>query len=111
MRYYIFENIQGDSTAARLALADLAEDHPEFYQEISRRENIVKMILQSDAAAPMLRRIADLENRIALVDLRLNAADALALTPAQRQALWRERVNLMQSLLQVEYAQLQSPGY
>lgn len=55
--------------------------------------------------------IADLEDRIALVDLRLNAADALDLTPAQRQALWRERVNLMQSLLQVEYAQLQSPGY
>ena len=55
--------------------------------------------------------IADLEDRIALVDLRLNAADALELTPAQRQALWRERVNLMQSLLQVEYAQLQSPGY
>ena len=33
-------------------------------EEISRRENIVKMILQSDAAAPMLRRIADLENRL-----------------------------------------------
>lgn len=55
--------------------------------------------------------IADLEDRIALVDMRLNAADALQLTPAQRQALWRERVNLMQSLLQVEYAQLQNPGY
>jgi hypothetical protein len=55
--------------------------------------------------------IADLEDRIALVDLRLNAADALQLTPAQRQALWRERVNLMQSLLQVEYSQLQNRGY
>ena len=33
-------------------------------EEISRRENIVKMILQSDAAAPILRRIADLENRL-----------------------------------------------
>jgi pyruvate,orthophosphate dikinase len=31
-------------------------------EEISRRENIVKMILQSDSAAPILRRIADLEN-------------------------------------------------
>ena len=54
---------------------------------------------------------ADLEDRVALVDMRLNAADALQLTPAQRQALWRERVNLMQSLLQVEYAQLQNRGY
>ena len=33
-------------------------------EEISRRENIVKMILQSDAVAPLLRRIADLENRL-----------------------------------------------
>ncbi len=35
-------------------------------EEISRRENIVKMILQSDAAAPILRRIADLENSLEL---------------------------------------------
>ena len=33
-------------------------------EEVSRRENIVKMILQSDAVAPLLRRIADLENRL-----------------------------------------------
>ncbi len=55
--------------------------------------------------------IADLEDRIALVDLRLHAADALGLTEAQRHALWKERVNLMQSLVQVEYARLQGPGY
>lgn len=55
--------------------------------------------------------IAELEDRIALVDLRLHAADALGLTPAQRHALWKERVNLMQSLVQVEYARLQGPGH
>lgn len=55
--------------------------------------------------------IADLEDRIALVDLRLNAADTIGLSQAQRQALWKERVNLMQSLVQVEYARLQRPGY
>jgi len=55
--------------------------------------------------------IADLEDRIALVDLRLHAADTLGLTEAQRHALWKERVNLMQSLVQVEYARLQGPGY
>jgi len=55
--------------------------------------------------------IADLEDRIALVDLRLHAADALGLTEAQRHALWKERVNLMQSLVQVEDARLQGPGY
>jgi hypothetical protein len=55
--------------------------------------------------------IADLQDQIALVDLRLNAADELALTPAQREALWRERVNLMQTLVRLEYARLQTPRY
>ena len=54
--------------------------------------------------------IAELEDRIALVDLKLNNADALGLTIAQERILWRERVNLMQSLVQVEYALLQNPG-
>ncbi|MGD2200610.1 MAG: pyruvate, phosphate dikinase [Candidatus Bathyarchaeota archaeon] len=33
-------------------------------EEISRRENIVKMILKSDKVAPLLRRIAELEARL-----------------------------------------------
>ncbi|MGD2142735.1 MAG: PEP/pyruvate-binding domain-containing protein, partial [Candidatus Bathyarchaeota archaeon] len=36
-------------------------------EEISRRENIVKMILKSDEVAPLLRRIADLEARLEVV--------------------------------------------
>lgn len=55
--------------------------------------------------------IAELEDRIALVDVRLHAANELGLTEAQKHALWKERVNLMQSLVQVEYARLQSPRY
>ena len=35
----------------------------------------------------------------------------LGLTEAQKHALWKERVNLMQSLVQVEYARLQRPRY
>jgi hypothetical protein len=54
--------------------------------------------------------IVELEDRIALVDLKLNNADALGLTIAQERILWKERVNLMQSLIQVEYALLQNPG-
>ena len=55
--------------------------------------------------------IAALQDQIAFVDMRLNAADELELTTRQREALWRERVNLMQSLVQLEYARLQSPRY
>ena len=61
--------------------------------------------------ASTARTIADLQDQIAFVDLRLNAAGELELTPAQREALWRERVYLMQSLIQLEYARLQSPRY
>jgi hypothetical protein len=61
--------------------------------------------------ASTARTIADLQDQIALVDLRLNAAADLELTQAQREALWRERVYLMQSLIQLEYARLQSPRY
>lgn len=55
--------------------------------------------------------IAALQDQIAFVDLRLNAADELELSTAQRESLWRERVNLMRSLVQLEYARLQSPRY
>ncbi len=62
-----------DSRKARLFGAEgiglTRTEHMFFDQEgeeISRRENIVKMILRSDAAAPILRRIADLETNIEL---------------------------------------------
>lgn len=61
--------------------------------------------------ASTARTIADLQDRVALVDMRLNAAAELGLDPAQRQALWQQRVILMQSLLRLEYAQIQSPRY
>ena len=60
-----------DSRKARLFGAEgiglCRTEHMFFDQEgeeISRRENIVKMILRSDTAAPILRRIADLETRL-----------------------------------------------
>ncbi len=61
--------------------------------------------------ASTARTIADLQDRVALVDMRLNAAMELGLTPTQQQALWQERVILMRSLLQLEYAQIQSTRY
>ena len=61
--------------------------------------------------ASTARTIADLQDQIAFVDMRLNAAQSLELNPDQRAALWRERVYLMQSLIQIEYARLQSPKY
>jgi hypothetical protein len=61
--------------------------------------------------ASTTRTIVDLEDRIALVDMRLNAAAELGLTPQQDKALWRERVNLMNTLVRLEYTQISSPRY
>jgi len=61
--------------------------------------------------ASTTRTIVDLEDRIALVDMRLNASTRLGLTPQQEKALWRERVNLMNTLVRLEYSQISSPRY
>lgn len=85
--------------------------------ELQRRSRGLEALRRAMPPRPEVVRagtagtIADLEDRIAWVDLRLNAARDLGLSPAQREALWRERVNLMQSLVQVEYAQVQRPRY
>jgi hypothetical protein len=47
--------------------------------------------------------IAELEDRIALIDYRL--AEGVALSEAEQEALWRERVELMETLVKVRYAQ------
>jgi hypothetical protein len=83
-------------------------------QQRSRRLEVLRAAMpprRQVVRASTARTIVDLEDRIALVDMRLNSAAVLRLSEAQQQALWRERVNLMQSLLQLEYAQLQSPRY
>jgi hypothetical protein len=48
--------------------------------------------------------IAGLEDRIAWIDDRLMFARSLGLGPAERQALYRQRVELLNALVQVRYA-------
>ncbi|HUO82357.1 MAG TPA: hypothetical protein VM616_05805 [Gammaproteobacteria bacterium] len=55
--------------------------------------------------------IADIEDRIALVDYQLSQAAAGSLSDAQSERLWRQRVDLMGSLVQVRYAQVRQAGY
>ncbi len=52
--------------------------------------------------------IAGLEDRIALVDAQLSYAAAQNLAPTYREALWGERVELMNALLYVRFAQTQA---
>ena len=51
--------------------------------------------------------IADVQDRILLIDDRLSRASLDGLSVAQREALWRERVQLMNSLAALRYAQAQ----
>jgi hypothetical protein len=48
--------------------------------------------------------IADLEDHIVLLDEQLSFAAASGVDPFYRQALWRERVDVMNALLHVRYA-------
>ncbi|MDJ0909935.1 MAG: hypothetical protein QNI99_12125 [Woeseiaceae bacterium] len=50
--------------------------------------------------------IIELEDRIAAIDYQLSDPDA-RLTPAETEIFWRERVRLMESLVQLRYAQAQ----
>ena len=49
--------------------------------------------------------IDELEESIARVDYRLYYGAERELTPVQAQRLWQERVDLMNSLVRVRYAQ------
>ncbi len=51
--------------------------------------------------------ISELEDRIAIVDFQLNHIGELGLTPERSQQLLKDRVDLMNSLVQVRYAQVQ----
>ena len=54
--------------------------------------------------------ISNLEDRIAAIDFQLNDP-AVQMSPADRELFWRERVRLMNSLLQLRYAQAQRAAF
>lgn len=55
--------------------------------------------------------IVGLEDRIALIDEQLTFATANDMEVPQRQALWGERVDLMNALVHVRFAQAQPTGF
>jgi hypothetical protein len=65
--------------------------------------------LRAMPAAPRLTRastavtIADLQDRLFEIDAQLSAQQ---LDPTKERTLWEQRVNLMDTLMQVRYAQL-----
>lgn len=74
------------------------------------QSQVLERNLQALPAKPSLMRagtaatISDLEDRIAAIDHVLNAPDA-GLSEEDTRLYWRERVRLMESLVQLRYAQ------
>ncbi len=62
------------------------------------------------ARAGTVATISDIENRIAGIDYQLNDSE-VQMTPADRKIFWRERVRLMNLLLQLRYAQAQRAAF
>ena len=64
------------------------------------------LVMRASTAAT----IEDLESRIAAIDYQLNHP-RVRMTRQQQEAYWRERVRLMDSLLQLRYAQAQRVSF
>lgn len=62
------------------------------------------------ARAGTVATISDIENRIAAIDYQLNDT-GMYIVPGDREIFWRERVRLMNLLLQLRYAQAQRAAF
>ncbi len=60
--------------------------------------------------AGTIATISDIESRIAGIDYQLNDPE-VKMTPGDREIFWRERVRLMNLLLQLRYAQAQRAAF
>jgi hypothetical protein len=85
-------------------------------QLIAESQRLEEM-LSSYSESPRVTRastaltVADLEERIQWVDYRLNLGAEAGLDAAQSQKLWRERVELLNSLVAVRYAEAQTLAF
>lgn len=91
------------------------ESSPGGYQAINAlmvRSQVLERDLRSLPKEPRVQRagttatISDLQDRIAAIDYQLNDANS-SMTPEQQVVFWRERVRLMDLLVQLRYAQTQ----
>jgi hypothetical protein len=81
-------------------------DYAPLVEESVRLE---RLLLQLDRGPHLMNAgtagtIADLEDHIVLLDEQLTYAEARGADPRYQQALWRERVDVMNALLHVRYA-------
>ena len=83
--------------------------YPELVQESARLDRALRRVTYQ---RPMMSvetatTIVGLEDRIALIDEQITYSNARGVPQPQRVALWGERVDLMNALVHVRYAQAQ----
>ena len=92
------------------AVAENADANEQIAKLMAQSRQL-DMMLQGLPNRPRVERVAmaatldTIEDRIQWLDVQLNYASASELDDMQTQTLWRERVELMDSLVKVRYAQ------
>ena len=101
------------STAGSLALGGTAATYTSLTSESARLERLLNEIPYRPRLvnAGTVTTISGLEDRIGQVDEVLMYAGVTGLQQEQAVALWQERVDLMNALLEVRYAQAQRFGF
>jgi hypothetical protein len=90
---------------------------PDARQALVAESQRLESLLASLPNEPRLTRaqtaltVADLEDRIQWVDYRLNLASEAGLADEPAERLWRERVDLLNSLVAVRYAQARTVAF
>lgn len=98
-----------DALSTRGTLATATRSDPTL-EELRGRSQRLEAVLAAIEAQPRVTSarsagaIAELEDGIALVDYQLSQLDMAGLDDATRRALWRKRVELMESLVTVRFA-------
>ena len=85
---------------------------PSYAQLVAESARLERLLAELPAPRPLMvgstaGAIVGLEDRIAFVDTQLSYAAAEDLAPLYREALWGERVELMNALVYVRFAQVQ----
>ena len=87
--------------------------YPALVQESARLDRALRRLPRQRPvmSAETATTIAGLEDRIALIDEQITSSNARGVPQPQRVALWGERVDLMNALVHVRYAQSQPQDY
>jgi hypothetical protein len=96
-----------DGTTATDRPVPLGEPIDELVAENARLESVLAGLPQpSTTRVGTAYAVAALEDRLAMLDDRITTVSLTPSAPETAEELWRQRVSLMNSLVQVQYANL-----